>query len=101
MERLKGSQRKHLRGLAHAYRPLVQIGKEGLTENVVRAIDDALEAHELVKVKIAAERVDRERMVPVIEERTASECVGTVGHMAILYRRHPDPDKRKIVLESP
>ena len=101
MAGLKGSQRKKLRGLAHGYKPLVQIGKEGLTDNVVGAIDDALEAHELVKVKIAAERSDRERLVPAIEHRARCECVGTVGRMAILYRQHPDPEKRKIQLDIP
>ena len=96
MSELKGSQRKYLRGMAHSYKPLVQIGKEGLSKNVLGAIDTALEAHELIKVKIAAERDQREQFVPVIEERLECECVGTVGRMAILYRQHPDLEKRKI-----
>jgi RNA-binding protein len=96
MGKLKGSQRKYLRGAAHSYKPLVQIGKEGLSEGVLNAIDDALEAHELIKVKIAAERDERERIVPVIEERLDCECVGTVGRMAILYREQPDAEKRMI-----
>jgi RNA-binding protein len=96
MGELKGSQRKYLRGTAHSYKPQVQIGKEGLTENVFGAIDTALEAHELIKVKIAAERDQRERFVPVIEERLNCECVGTVGRMAILFRENPDPEKRKV-----
>jgi RNA-binding protein len=99
MGELKGSQRKYLRGLAHSYKPLVQIGKEGLSGNVFAAIDAALEAHELIKVKIAAERDDREKSIPVIEERLNCECVGTVGRMAILYRQHPDPEKRKVELQ--
>jgi RNA-binding protein len=98
MGELKGSQRKYLRGLAHSYKPQVQIGKEGLTENVFAAIDTALEAHELIKVKIAAERDQREELVPVIEERLECECVGTVGRMAILYRENSDPEKRKIAV---
>ena len=98
MGELKGSQRKYLRGAAHSYKPLVQIGKEGLSENVLGAIDTALEAHELIKVKIAAERDQREQFVPVIEERLNCECVGTVGRMAILYREHPDPENRKITV---
>jgi RNA-binding protein len=93
---LKGSQRKYLRGLAHNFKPLVQIGKDGLSEGVLGAIDTALEAHELIKVKIAAERAERERFVPVVEERLACECVGTVGRIAILYRQQPDPEQRKI-----
>lgn len=98
MGELKGSQRKHLRGIAHDYKPLVQIGKEGLSEGVIDAIDRALEAHELIKVKIAAERDEREQFVPLIEERAGCECVGTIGRMAILYRQHPDPERRKIML---
>jgi len=98
MGELKGSQRKYLRGIAHSYKPQVQVGKERLSENVLDAIDAALGAHELIKVKIAAERADREELVPVIEGRLECECVGTVGRMAILYRQHPDPEKRKIRL---
>lgn len=98
MGELKGSQRKHLRGVAHGYRPAVQIGREGLTEAVLHAIDGALETQELIKLKIAADRGEREQMVPIIEERLGCECVGTVGRMAILYRRQPDPEKRKITL---
>jgi RNA-binding protein len=96
MGKLKGSQRKYLRGLAHSSKPLVQIGKEGLSENVFGAIDAALVAHELIKVKIAVERAEREQFVPIIEDRLGCECVGTVGRMAILYREHSDPEKRKI-----
>ena len=95
---LKGSQRQYLRGLAHSSKPLVQIGKDGLSESVVRAIDTALEAHELMKVKIAAEREQREDFVPIIEARLGCECVGTVGRMAIFYRQHPDPEKRKVAI---
>ena len=98
MGELKGSQRKYLRGLAHSYKPLVQIGKEGLSESVIRAIDTALEAHELIKLKIAAERDEREQFVPLIEARLNCECVGTVGRIAILYREHPDPEKQKIAV---
>jgi RNA-binding protein len=101
MGELKGSQRKYLRGLAHSYKPLVQIGKEGLSESVIRAVDTALEAHELIKLKIAAERDEREQFVPLVEARLNCECVGTVGRMAILYREHPDPEKRKIAVPGP
>jgi RNA-binding protein len=98
MSMLKGSQRKYLRGLAHGFKPLVQIGKEGLSHGVVQAIDTALEAHELIKVKIAADRDEREQLVPLIEQRATCECVGTVGRMAIFFRENPDPEKRKISL---
>ncbi|MEE4273853.1 MAG: YhbY family RNA-binding protein [Thermoanaerobaculales bacterium] len=98
MNTLKGSQRKHLRGLAHSFKPVVQIGKEGLTDAVAAAIDDAITARELIKVRISGEREDREALVPIIEERIQCQCVGTIGRMAILYRQHPDPDRRRIEL---
>lgn len=98
MAGLSGAQRKYLRGVAHSFKPLVQIGKEGLTDNVIGAIDTAIEANELIKVKMAAERDEREQLVPLIENRVPCECVGTVGRIAILYRQNPDPEKRKITL---
>jgi RNA-binding protein len=100
MAELKGAQRKHLRGLAHSYKPVVQIGKDGLSEGVVHAVDSALEAHELIKLKMAADRDEREALVPLIEARLGCECVGTVGRVAILYREHPDPEKRRITVPS-
>jgi RNA-binding protein len=99
MGRLNGAQRKFLRGVAHGYKPLVQIGKEGLTDNVFGAIDDAIAAHELIKIKMAAERDEREELVPAIEERLGCECVGAIGRIAILYRENPDPEKRKITFQ--
>ena len=96
MSDLNGAQRNYLRGVAHGYKPLVQIGKEGLSERVLAAIDTAIVAHELIKVKIVADRDQREKLVPVIEEHLDCECVGTVGRMAILYRQHPESEKRKI-----
>ena len=59
MARLSGSERKYLRGVAHSYKPMVQIGKEGLSDNVIDAIDTAIGANELIKVKMAAERDER------------------------------------------
>ena len=96
MAKLSGAQRKHLRGVAHGYKPLVQIGKEGLTDNVLRTIDEAITAHELIKVKLTAERDEREQLIPIIEDRHGCECVGAIGRIAILYRENPDPEKRRI-----
>jgi RNA-binding protein len=98
MGTLSGSQRKYLRGMAHSTKPAIHIGKEGLSESVLDAIENAIKARELIKVKIAADREERERLVPVLEEHLGAECVGTIGHMAILFREHPDPEKRTITL---
>jgi len=96
MAKLTGARRKHLRGVAHGYKPLVQIGKEGLTDNVLRTIDEAITAHELIKVKMTGDRDEREQLTPIIEDRLGCECVGSIGRIAILYRENPDPEKRRI-----
>ena len=95
---LTGSQRTHLRGLAHSYRPAVQIGKGGLTDSVVAAIDTALTTNELIKVQIFTAREERQQITAAVAERLNCECAGAVGRMAIFYRQQPDPEKRKIEL---
>jgi RNA-binding protein len=95
---LTGSQRTRLRGLAHGYRPAVQIGKAGLTDSVVAAIDDALTANELIKVQIFTARDERQQITAAVEERLKCECAGSVGRMAVFYRQQPDPEKRRIDL---
>jgi RNA-binding protein len=95
---LTSSQRKRLRGLAHGYRPVVQVGKGGLTDPVVASIDEALTARELIKVQIFTARDERREITSAIERRLACQCVGSIGRMAIFFRRHPDPEKRRIDL---
>jgi RNA-binding protein len=95
---LKGSQRKYLRGLAHDLRPLVQVGKEGVSTTVLVAVDLALEAHELIKVQIMAERDDRKAMIAQIESGARCECAGAIGKMAIFFRQQVDLERRKIRL---
>lgn len=97
MGMLKGSQRKHLRGLAHGLDAVVFIGKQGLVEGVIKAIDEQLDAHELIKLRFIdfKERDQKEEISKEIEKVTSSECVGMIGHLAIFYRQHRDPKKRK------
>ncbi|MCA1807076.1 MAG: ribosome assembly RNA-binding protein YhbY [Actinobacteria bacterium] len=96
--RLTSTQRKYLRGVAHPLSPVVHVGKAGVNEAVLAATSRALEDHELIKVKIPAARVDRARMAAELEKGCDAELAGAVGMIAILYRAHPDPEKRRIVL---
>ena len=100
MPELKGFQKKHLRGLAHNLQPVVHIGQKGVTATVVDTLEAALRAHELVKVKFVEnkEKETKRRLCAELEERTAAELAGLIGHVAILYRPHPETEKRKIVL---
>jgi len=97
---LKGSERKHLRGLAHNLKPIVMIGKSGLTESVLASIDQALDDHELIKVKFNAFKDQKKILSQEVTEKLKAEMVGLIGNVAIFYREHPDEDKRKISLKG-
>jgi len=88
---LSGKQRRHLRALGHELRPIVQIGKAGIDDGVVAAIDQALVDHELVKIKVGENaEVDREAAADQIATRTSSEVAQILGNTLLLYRANPD-----------
>ena len=96
MKPLTSSQRKRLRGLAHELKPLVHLGKAGLTDAALAQIDKELADHELIKVKFVEFKEAKKEIAAEIAQATKSELVGLIGNIAILYRQHPDPEKRKI-----
>jgi len=85
---LSGAQRQRLRGRAHDLEPVVLVGQAGVTEAVVKAVDEALLAHELIKVRLHQPE-DKKGAAAEIAERTAAALCGLVGHTVILYRPHP------------
>lgn len=95
---LSSSQRKYLRGMAHGLKPVVLIGQKGLTGSVVEALDEALAAHELVKAKFidVKDKAFKAQAIEKLTQATTSELVGLIGHTAIFFRSHPDPEKRRI-----
>ena len=96
MNNLSNKQIRHLRGLAHELKPVVIIGDKGLTQSVIDEISNALESHELIKVKVRAEeREDRQHMIETMTRKTGSEHVQRVGHIVTLFKRNK---KAKIAL---
>ena len=98
--KLTGKQARYLRGLGHKLQPVIMIGKHEVTDDVVKATDEALEAHELIKVKFIdfKDKEDKTEISGIIEETHECEMVGMIGHTAIFYRQHPDEEKRKITV---
>jgi RNA-binding protein len=96
MDKLKGSQRKYLRSQAHHLKPLVIIGTKGVTGQLIGSVDLALKDHELIKVKFGEFKETKKEISEEIAKTTKSELVGLIGNIAIFYRQHPDPEKRKI-----
>lgn len=89
---LKESQKRFLRTLAHSRKPVVIVGGAGVSPGVLAEIDQALEAHELIKVRVNAEdREAREEMVQAILASSGAELVQRIGHIAVLYRQATKP----------
>jgi RNA-binding protein len=90
---LNGKQRSFLRALGHARKPIIQIGHAGLTEPVQKAINQALETHELIKIKVAGEAGESaDALVEAIERGARAAVAQVVGHTLLVYRaRKKDP----------
>jgi len=81
-------QLKQLRQLAHHKKVVVIIGQNGLTDNVMLEIDQALESHELIKVRVnAADRTERNAIIDRIAQQTQSDVVQRIGHLGVFYRQ--------------
>jgi RNA-binding protein len=100
VEALRGKDRRHLRGLANPLKAVVQVGEAGVTPGVIAATESALADHELIKVRIAADREERREVAEQIAGETGAELAGLIGRVAILYRAARDPEDRKIQLPS-
>ena len=98
MQTLNGSQRRYLRSLANTMKPQVMIGKNGLAAPVLQAIHEALDDHELIKIRFLEFKDEKKAMSAEIEKNCRCEMVGMIGHVALFYRQQPDPQKRSIKL---
>lgn len=94
---LTNAQIRFLRGQAHGLKAMLQVGAKGVTDAVAAEVDLALEHHELIKIRVAAEdREARDAMIGDLVERTGSALVQRIGNVAVLYRQ--SKDHRQIVL---
>ena len=82
---LSKQQIKALKGKAHSLKPVVMIGQHGLSDNVHMEIDQALEAHELIKIKIPVTD-EKQRLVSIILESHHAEKVMLIGRTLVIYR---------------
>jgi RNA-binding protein len=87
MKNLSTKQIGHLRGLAHNLSSVVMIAEKGLTENVLKEIESALNAHELIKIKVAGDDRDvRKALYSSICEKTSAIAVHHIGKQLVIYR---------------
>jgi RNA-binding protein len=94
---LTNAQTRFLRGQAHGLKAILQVGGKGISQTLVDEVSAALEHHELIKVKIAADDRDlRAQLGAELADRTDAALVQRIGHVVILYR--PSIERRQIVL---
>lgn len=95
---LNGKEKRYLRSLANPIEPIVQVGKGSVTDSVLFSLNEALEARELVKVKVLKNCLDEvSDVAEALAEQSKSELVQVIGRNVVLYRRHP----KKPVIELP
>jgi RNA-binding protein len=91
----KATVRK-LKSLAQRLDPMVKLGKAGVTDGFVASLKTALEQQELVKIRFDDHADQRKVLAPEIATKTGSQLIWIVGHVAVFFRQHPDPAKRKV-----
>ncbi len=80
-------QRKKLKSAAHHLKPVVQVGRKGMTETLISAVDSALLDHELIKIKFIDYKEERKELSIRIANETGSEIVGIIGNIVIMFRQ--------------
>lgn len=89
---LSEPQKRQLRKLAHEMKPLIIIGNAGFSEGVANELEQTLEHHELIKVRVnAGDREERDAMIAAILEKSRAQLVQRIGHIAVLYRPAKEP----------
>ncbi|MBA2078227.1 ribosome assembly RNA-binding protein YhbY [Rhodanobacter sp. PCA2] len=91
---LSPSQIRYLRSLSHGLNPVVLLGNKGASDAVVKELHQALDIHELVKVKLSGgDKDERQVQLDALLGGTGAEAVQQIGHVAVLFRRNADEPK--------
>ena len=101
---LTSKQRAQLRGLANTIDTIVQVGKDGITENVIAQVNEALEARELIKGRVLDNNIEYDARLAAEElaAATRSQVVQVIGSKFVLYREtHSKPKEKRIELVKP
>lgn len=94
---LTGKQKTYLKGLAHTMQPIIQIGKNGVNEMLVKTIEDALEARELIKVSVLQNCMEDPKTLAIdIADVLNAEVVQVIGKTVIFYKE--SRKKKQIIL---
>jgi RNA-binding protein len=91
LEPLTNPQIRKFKAAAQLMDPMLKVGKAGLSDGFVRSVSDALDKHELVKIKFAEFKDKKKELAPLLAEKTDSHLVMRVGNVMVLHRPKPEP----------
>ena len=92
---ISNSNKKHYRSIGHNLKPIVTVAQKGLTDNIRREVDRALNEHELIKIKlITSDKSEKKKLSNEICRELNAECVQRIGHMVLVYRAAEKPNAR-------
>lgn len=97
---LTGKQKRYLRSLAQTIKPVMQVGKQGVTDAFIQSVHEQLDAHELIKISVLQNVVEDKRVIAEgIAERTNSELVQIIGNQLVFYLENKTKERKdKIIL---
>ena len=98
MNKLSSKQRNYLRSQSHHLEPVVLIGRNGIIEGTIEAVNKALDAQELIKIKFREFKVNKQSISDEIAASVNCYIIGMIGHTVILFRQNCIPKKQKISL---
>ncbi|MBC7088379.1 MAG: ribosome assembly RNA-binding protein YhbY [Tissierellales bacterium] len=88
---ITGKQRSYLKKIANNTESIFQIGKNGITENFIKQVDEALNAREIVKINILKNsELDNQEIIEILTERLKAEFVQSIGRKITIYRESKD-----------
>ena len=91
---LTGKQRSYLKGIANSMDPIFQLGKNGVTDNFIKQVDEALEAREIIKIKVLNNSfLDAKEVASDLAQKTDAEFVQSIGNKFVLYRESKENKK--------
>ena len=93
---MNSTTRNYLRKLAHNLKPVVIVGKNGINASVEEAVNQALNSHELIKIKFIDFKSSKKDLTVLLAEALDADLISLIGNVATLFRQNRDPDERKI-----
>ncbi len=87
---MNSAQKKRLKAQAHSLKPVLTVGQSGLTESVLKELEITLDTHELLKIKIRADKEQRKQIRDQIINESQAELIQSIGQIIVVYRKNPD-----------